>query len=560
MVAVARRHQEVAHLSGIVAGLWLDVNSVSPGMAVDGVGRSILVPSSKEIHPPPDPLIEVWIAHLEEDRRLNRVVESYEILFETPGRYNPVRPDEHPMKAVFLGVLGEKVFNAGRVYAGVVGASIVAASGQARLLLGPEVPGDIRLFSVGTPDATTGEYRDHLAVDSTGTIRFHDAVSVATKALYGVAVVTAGYRPVEFQTEDVLDPVGLWNAPDGLFTKPPGDMPAGDRLCTLLVQSLNKAIADAEPNQASELEQRVRKRSTGLRPQTVRLLMARDFQSPRADARRLARLLLEDAFPDSLGRLPEEFDGPLGVGFVGLRPLPTAALPGSIYLVAADKTGTQRELRFEVPFPGKDNDPERYRVAVGTVANLDPKQSKFDPVLTADSSGIVTIYGDLRVYPTGPNHDKANGLIVQVTKPASPNDPPEKAGPFGLVSPSDLAIQGVTVTRTAAGIELTDTSLLNTGDASITHVQLHATVFGTNLTVGVQPESTPLVRNIVIDAKQKTLMVDPDDKTKPLLIRIDQAKLQSKTVPVTLVLSVYGYGPGFVPVSAQRTFLLESKS
>ena len=145
-------------------------------------------------------------------------------------------------------------------------------------------------------------------------------------------------------------------------------------------------------------------------------------------------------------------------------------------------------------------------------------------------------------------------LIVQVTKPASADDTPGKAGPSGRFSPFDLAILGATVTRTAGGLELTDIHVLNPGEVAITDVQVHAAVYGTDRTVGVSVESTPLVRNVVIRAKQKAPLVDPEDESKPRFLAIVQPVLLG--VPVTLVLSVSGYGPGFVPVSSQRTFFL----
>lgn len=456
VAAAARRHQEFAHSPGVVAGLWLDATGVTPGMAVDGAGRAILLASSAPHDNPPALPADVWIAYADDERGPNRVADGYELLYEPPGRYDPARPADHPVNAVFLGTLRtDSVCNDGRVYAGAVGARVVAASGRARLLLGPEVPGDVRLFAAGTLDAATGEFRDHLAVESTGATRLVGRVTVAARTPTGLAVVTAGHRPL-----------------------------------------------------------------------------------------------------GATGRLR---DGPLGVGFVGLRPLPSTALPASVSLVAADKTGTRRELRFEIANPGKDNNPEWYKVAVGTVSTADAGASAFTPVLTADASGAVTVRGDLKVYTGFPpgTGNAGVGLIVQVTKPASPDDTPGKAGPSGRFSPFDLAILGATVKRLDGGLELTDIHVRNTGEVAITDVQVHAAVYRTDQTVGVSLESTPLVRNVVIRAKQNAPLVDPEDESKPRFLAIGQPALSKLGVPVTLVLSVSGHGPGFVPVSSQRTFFIK---
>ena len=64
-----RRHAGMVHAPGLVAGLWLSAEEedtnviVSPGMAIDGAGRSILVGRSRSV-PIPDSKAEyeVWLA------------------------------------------------------------------------------------------------------------------------------------------------------------------------------------------------------------------------------------------------------------------------------------------------------------------------------------------------------------------------------------------------------------------------------------------------------------------------------------------------------------------
>src|SRR5687767_7048033 len=92
IVSAAARHPRAAHRPGIVAGLWLHNNTLSPGMAVDADGRSILVPAEYTFRSDIGPPVEVWIAFAETEPAPGRVADGYEFLFETPGRYDPARP------------------------------------------------------------------------------------------------------------------------------------------------------------------------------------------------------------------------------------------------------------------------------------------------------------------------------------------------------------------------------------------------------------------------------------------------------------------------------------
>lgn len=178
------------------------------------------------------------------------------------------------------------------------------------------------------------------------------------------------------------------------------------------------------------------------------------------------------------------------------------------------------------------------------------------PVLTADASGTVTINGDLRVYTKKPESATApaTGLIVQIEKPAAPGDLPGKPAGLGLVSSVDLGIKKLTVNRSANGARLTlaEGFFFNTGDAPITDVQFHATVYATNFTTGVDQETTPLVRGLTIGPKGQAELIDrnepePDNR---LTFLVEQTALHNP--PITLVLTASGYGPGFTPVFFRR--------
>src|SRR5262245_26036987 len=121
-----RRHAGMVHTPGLVAGLWLsaeeeDTNvTVSPGMAIDGAGRSILVGRSRSV-PISDPTAEyeVWIAHVEtpadaDSTRVplappDRYTETSRVLFSPLGTYDPADPSAHPEHAVSLGVVLKQI-------------------------------------------------------------------------------------------------------------------------------------------------------------------------------------------------------------------------------------------------------------------------------------------------------------------------------------------------------------------------------------------------------------------------------------------------------------------
>jgi hypothetical protein len=604
--AAAVHHQEYAHRPGIVAGLWLTGSggtaTVSPGMAVDAHGRSILVSEEHSFTPPTAPS-EVWIAFAENAVSSNRSADGYEILFERNGQYDPANPSGHPQGAIFLGAWPSGSDpSAGRVYVGAVGARVEAASRRGRLLLGPEGPTDLRLFAIGTrDDPEEADYVDHLAIDSNQVIRLNNPATIATaNSPNEIATVVVGVRQVEFTPDDILDSDRLWESVAGL-TGPTGitfptSKPIDDqRRQALLAGVLNGAIRQAatdptitDPSKTvtAKLMAAVRDLGVGLRPETIRGILDFQAKSPRSNAGRLARLLLEDAFPTDLRALSGEDNGPRGVAFIGPRKAPTAAFPSRLYLATVtDDAGTRQELRFELAFPGKDNNPERYKLEIGTVVPRAPdpnpndhKRMNFTSILTVDASGTVTVNGDLRVFadrsPSTLQGDP-NGLIVTVVQPPSgtsqtgqPGQTGQsgQSGSLGAVSPLDLSIRNVdhtTVSRSpdksvlilgavASGkLDPTKTVYLrNTGQAPVTQVQVFATVFATDNTE-IDPETTPLVRNLVVQPAAAENLHDPADPDKPLQVSIEGVALRAAE-KITLVLSVYGYGPGFLLVSNQR--------
>lgn len=593
-MAADRRHQAGPHTPGVAAGLWLAAGPVvTPGMAVDGLGRWLLVPDEYPIkrHDPGRPW-EVWLAYREAPTDTDptdadlppapppgRLADRFEVLFEPPGRYDPAAPAAHPDAAVFLGtVTGNEVSHLGRVHVGAVAARVEAASRTARLLLAPERPGDPRVFAVGTRPPGEPAYADRLAAEDTGTFRIAAPVDVAGRRKKDdttdpFAAVLAGFRPVEFTPADVLDPTALaaqlradagltdrlltpraTNDPFPGWVRPLLASATGPRLAELLADVLNR-VTDA-PEPLDELVGAVRGTGAVFRPETVRRLLDRAAGLPRHDGPRLARMVLEDAFPGLVCRLPEADDGPRGVAFVGAsadRP----AVKGSVYLAeVADKAGTYRELRVAFEDPGKENRPERYKAAVGTVgpAEDDPAKTSFGWALRVDATKTVTVKGELRVYraSAGPA-DPPEGLILQRTPAAAdPNDPTTLAQQLAQVAPWNLraeVLDGDAIKRSADGKSVTigpPGVLINTGSAPIEGAQLHAVVFTTGATRHKPVERT-LIQPTTLKPGEPLALKDPVTGGPFVIPLGDHGKDAAGTpVGVSVVLLAVGAGPGGV--------------
>ena len=602
-----QEHQAFAHLPGVLAGVWLQIDPpanallVTPGAAVDALGRMLLVPSTgySQALPPntsergANASFEVWLAFAETPAdgndpnpatgTSNRYVEGIQILFLAPGELDPADPSSDERYPIFLGTIaaGNRVNHAGRVYAGAVGARVEAASGLARLLLGPAQPLDQTIFSIGTRPSDDAAYTDHLIADAAGSITL-TAPSVLSGPTPSVsAAVVAGARPFTFAAADIRDPAELvrqWAAAKNLrefldrYAAPEPIKPcstglvSSSRAQTIFARVLNRAIGD-DSNDTGTLENAVKDSGASLRIETRRQIIARDNLAEEFDIGLLRRLLLEDAFPGSIVRLVDLDSGGLqGLSFVGAKPNPKVAQPGSIYATdVVGTTGTQRQLRIEFQDPGSTQNPERYKVIIGAVQNVyardDCNFSRFTPCLTVDAGKTVTIAGTLAVFaaPPSPGSTPSPGLILQITPPTDPNNPSsagQAASQLGQVAPWDLVIHNASATLvpSTAGakvVQLSTGQLLNTGQAPIQGVQLHAVLYSTDASaVNNDPVQATLLRDLVIAPGQVVELVDPIDPTQRLTIPLSS---NDPTVPplaadgnLSLILMAVGAGPGNV--------------
>ena len=354
LIAARRRHDVSHHRWGVVSGLRLRVVSadveVSPGVAVDGFGRMLivsspLVASLTAIGLPSVTRLAVWLeydrvagaktgsGHEDCTRRSSRSSEQPKVLLsvlETGETVDPVQlidpadlefqpfadPPDDPGRRwpVLLGVLERPansnaaftVNESDRPQAGLVGEQVLAASGRARLQVGAEIGADPNRFVVAIRD-DAGALVDRLIIDRNG----HTRIRPATRAIvmqHGVAIA---------------------------------------------------------------------------RPATPRTLAIRALGLTGCGA----------AFDD------QAHEDRWGIAFKAVRETPKVARPWTIYRTRVLPEGTPptgptlEQLRFEIGHPGEKGDPSRYRLVVGHRDDT----GAFQKSLTIEANGNVTVHKHLNV-------------------------------------------------------------------------------------------------------------------------------------------------------------------
>jgi hypothetical protein len=212
--AMRRRHNISHHTWGIVRGLLLAEQErrfyVTPGMAVDGYGRELVVPASLEL---PErvcdrPLFDVFGDRVAVWLVYSRVSEAQcgpaaggrwcvQALLrltdvqDAPDPRSPVilpvgwgpeacLPDDPEVEwPVYLGSVKKsgEIDLSHRPYAGLVGEEVRAASGRARVQVGAETAGDERRFAVSLADES-GAWTDRLSIGRTGDVTVRGSTAV----------------------------------------------------------------------------------------------------------------------------------------------------------------------------------------------------------------------------------------------------------------------------------------------------------------------------------------------------------------------------------------------
>ncbi len=358
-----RRHHIGHHGWGIVIGLELVFEGgrfvVTPGMAVDGYGRELIVPEPvalpMEICDEPVDIfealgenIDVWllygrVAETPPQRgrydcgpgQHSRWREEARLRLTAADTINPRRPVEVPDAdldfgphetppddperewPIFLGRITRTTTDlANRPYVTLVGELIVAPSSRARMQVGSELAGDRQRFAVSMPDESDA-FTNRLTIDGDGKTTLR-----------------------------------------GNTTLVDGDL----------------IIAEAEARAVPVI------------------------------ASRLARLC-------GRGEGSTDEDQVWSIAFKPMDIAPEEATPWRIYhTIASENDIPIDQLRLEIGHPGDEGDPAKHRLAVGSWSD---DESRFQPCLTVDANCTVIIRGDIQV----------EGSLKESPVTADPTDP-----------------------------------------------------------------------------------------------------------------------------------------
>jgi Carboxypeptidase regulatory-like domain len=377
LITTRRRHNIGPHGWGILSGLELtrspDGIVLEPGVAVDGYGRELIVPSPILI--PPDAFnalkqkrLDVWLfydlveanvpqrgardcgpgrntrnrerASLRLTRapvvsksdgarasRTPAAVPFADLPFP-PSRTSPDDPArEWP---VYLGRIRRRkkrgIFrNAPRAYASLTGELVSAASATARMQVDSELESDTRRFAVSIVD-TAGKWNERLAVDRAGN------------------TIVTGNTAIKTRAEEA----------------PPDDVDARIKSDAELPTGQLRLRENKDPNAA-------------VPAQAIEPLCARSAGTTNSDKPGSARM----------------------VHFESLGAEPAAAAPWNVYRTASIQEKREvQQLRFEIGHPADKGDPKLSKLVVGRRRG---EAKAFSPWLTVSADCNVTIDGDLEV-------------------------------------------------------------------------------------------------------------------------------------------------------------------
>ena len=457
-----RRHNVALHGWGIVEGLELMIItqgseqqlSLSPGLAVDGFGREIVVEKDQIIEDlSVDDVIDLWLLY----QKVPLVRETFGafgrdkisywdhtplVIASRSGEIDPQRPFLHcplPNVAASDGVpdegdrewpvaLGRVRLHQGsltidpsltRPMLKAVGELINAPSHRARMQVGAELSGDPRRFvvSLSVPKKEdNGTFIDRIVVDRNGHLAIQGNLRAENAGLF-IA------DPWRFSVSDFLDPYNtlqVLTRADDDFSKQlrgfVGESGCYERLqkwerdgsdpthtIALLgdwVECLNRRLPIALLYTPTAFE------GITLRPELKQRVSYRRDVKPH-EIPILNRMSIEDAWRGRIVQANFQSPHPRGIVFKNDHAVPEAAMPWHLYRtnIPAENEGDpeSREMRMEIGHPGKHGDPSRYAFVVGVAEHADAtsgdsdQRSRFASTLTVRADGQVEITGDLEI-------------------------------------------------------------------------------------------------------------------------------------------------------------------
>jgi hypothetical protein len=596
-VARRRRHNRLLHGLGIVHGLEVEPSgtglTLGAGMALDALGRELIVPVTQVFMKTDlaaasqDEPLDLWLVYAEAETPPRRI-ETTRIHFSRAASLRPDVGRVGDFYPVFLGTIrrrcahrpapqtgattvkcdeGWDVESSERLYVPLIGERVEGASGLVRVLLGPVQGHDPRRFAVGVRPAPDKDYVDALAIDALGRAQLNGPVVITSSNATPPLLVVAR-RSYALTRCDLLQPARLLRrlrTKDGLVAKllaeragcedGPGWrrlLVAGDEVgpddVTFLLLRLNASIA-GDPLYDPDLFAAVT-----LRTETWRLINSR---VTRPEPRQLNRLLLEDAFPAELKRLPAIVDGPHGLVLSEGAAPPKEAKPWHVYRASIpnkDTNQTDEELRLEIEHPGKQGNPALYRLCIGTTDKDDKCQRRFVHALCVAADGTVTVPGNLYV----------TQQLVKANPAAGPNDPAAVGDLLNAASGG----QGMTVQLTYAIVSPPKPETANNFVVTI-NVVLGNAGTGTISGVSVLASVTVTPDKVKEPAAPASLAVPPQIRSGLALpfraalnvlftgvpLRSNEYTLTQPPVQVQVAVLAQGVGPGGSLVAGQATTL-----
>ena len=475
--ALRRGHSVVLHGWGIVSGLRLaageEVLRIAAGLAVDGYGRELIVPQPLEVDLDVlDELfdnecraVDVWLLYgrapytprqrgrrqcgpgrhsrWREEARLRLMAVPDASVIDPrhpPGvpaadlesdLFSRLTEDPEREWPVYLGRVrragGDSAYAVAAAvlpYARLVGETIVAPSGQARMQLGKETGQPSHRFAIGPDDSEAW-----LSLDRAGDLGIPGQLTVYGDGERNSDLYLGVLR---FTDSDLLDAAGIVRklkssdppysdlraqldeaVREGIRAYDHCQQPSPE-LRKMLVTGLNYLLTEVTLwNRDAFRTVRLRRETRTVIGQYEEYEPYEDKGLPQELVPRLNRLLLEDAFPGALARSRAASSDPPVVRFDALPELPEAAAPWQIYhaVVAeeeAENGETHDELRVELFHPGDAGEPANYQLVIG---HRDGET--FHPCLTVRADCTVVVNGRLRV----------EGQVAQGPIPLDPSDP-----------------------------------------------------------------------------------------------------------------------------------------
>lgn len=501
------RHNRMHHGWGIVAGLNLDdtdqVLTISPGMAVDGYGRELILPAACTPEWPTGALlVDVWLHYATEPVTTLR-----------RGRHEHAAHCDRWRETALVQLtpaVAESTIDPYRP-PGVSSAELNAAP-HADAPVGSSQHWPVYLGRVSR---------------AKGSYRICD-VPRPYVTLVGEVIETPPARPPQSAQLDDADPEAT-PIDERVRVQIGAELPADRRRFSIATAGDDGKLHE-------------------------RLSISRDWQTTIAGPLRISGdLLLGEPAPE-VGQVDsdcppqERRRASHSIELRRLPELPSTALHRSLYRVAvpADES-THDELRIEIENPGNNGDPANHTLVIGAWSDT---AGEFTPCLRIAADFSVVLYGDLIV---------ESGQVIEA--PITPDLADERfvANQTGLQLATRIDTQSLGVEIKDLSVQSSDSSdpltytltLINNSPARITDLAVYETLIERGVTTRLAGQVT--LPRTYLDGNPGTVATSPSDGTTPahqLIINRALPLSGNQDARSFLVITVMGVGPALNMVYA----------